>query len=137
MEEKVKPSDLIKRMAELGWSNQIKGSSLERNSLLQPINMIFDQIRKQNQTLDLEIVRTSTIQKIFDYLERINDSKYIIGKNKLDKITDFVDIFFKELLEKCYRGKVQIILSDEKNLKASYLFYVRNFIPSTTKEKGE
>lgn len=134
MEEKIKPSDLIKKMAEIGWTSHIKGSSLERNSLLQPINMIFDQLRKQSQVLDIELVRSSTIQKIFDYLERTNDSKYDIGKTKLNKITEFVDIFFKELMNDCYKNKVQIILTDEKNLKASYLFYVRNFIPS--KEKG-
>ena len=134
MDVAVKPSELIKKMAEIGWSNQIKGNSLERNSLLQPINLIFDQIRKQNQILDIELIRTSTIQKIFDYLDRVNDSKYEIGKTKMGKITELVDIFFKELLEKCYRNKVQLILSDEKNLKASYLFYVRNFIPSKEKE---
>jgi len=133
MSEKVLPSEIMKKMAEIGWSNHIKGGSLERNSLLQPVNMIFDQIRKQNQILDLEILRTATIQKIFDYLERTNDSKYEIGKNKLLKVTELVNLFFNDLLEKNYKNKISLILSDEKNLKAAYLFYVRTFIPSKEK----
>lgn len=136
MNEKQKPSDLIKKMAEISWANHIKGSSLERNSLLDPINKIFDQLRKSSHVSDLELVRTSTIQKIFDYLERINNSQYKIGETKLSKITELVDIFFKDILLNCYKGKIQLILSDEKNLKASYLFYVRNCIPNS-KEKGE
>ena len=107
MIDDLKPSDCIKRMAELGWEGKIKGSSLERNSLLQPINLIFDQIRKQSQVLDIEIIRSSTIQKIFDYLERINDSKYHVGKSKLEKVTAFVDIFFNQLLNNCYKNKIQ------------------------------
>ncbi|MFN8673088.1 MAG: hypothetical protein U0457_13540 [Candidatus Sericytochromatia bacterium] len=135
MEIKQKTSELIKKMAEIAWENHIKGSSLERNSLLEAINKIFEQLRKSNQISDIELIRVSTIQKIFDYLDRINDSKYDIGKTKILKITELVDIFFKDILEKNYNSKIQLILSDEKNLKAAYLFYIRNCIPN--KEKGE
>lgn len=138
MESEILPSALIKQMAEIGWTNQIKGDSLERHSLMYPLTLVFDQIRKKNEITDIELIRTSSIQKIYDYLERIGK---IHSKNREDKkesITKLVDIFFIQLLGKLYKNKIQIILSDEKNLKASYLFYVRNFIPSKdNKDKGE
>lgn len=136
MNELEKVSDVMKKLAGLGWEYKIKGKTLERNSLLQPINMIFDQLRKQNQIIDLETVRSATSQKIFDYIERIADASYKPGDTKANKITEFVDVFFKGLLEKFYHNKISTLLSDEKNLKASYLFYLRNSI-SPSKEKGE
>lgn len=132
MSEIKKTSEIIKQMSKIAWDSKIKGKTLERNALLQPINMVFDQIRKQNQFLDLELVRASTIQKIFDYLDRINESEYKVGQKKREKITEFVDIFFDKLLLETYKNKINLILSDEKNLKAAYLFYINNQI-----SKGE
>lgn len=132
MSEIKKTSEIIKQMSKIAWDSHIKGDSLKRNSLLYPINTVFEQIRKQNQFLDLELVRASTIQKIFDYLDRINESEYKVGQKKREKITEFVDIFFDKLLLETYKNKINLILSDEKNLKAAYLFYINNQI-----SKGE
>ncbi len=133
MDELVKVSDIIKKLAGMGWDYKIKGKTLERNSLMQPFNMIFDQLRRPSPTLDLETMRSATAQKIFDYIERISD--FNIGATKRNQVTEFTDVFFKDLIEGLYKGKVSMLLTDEKNLKASYLFYLRNNIPS--KEKGE
>lgn len=132
MSEVLKTSEIIKQMSKIAWDSKIKGKTLERNSLLQPINMIFDQIRKENQFLDLDLIKSATIQKIFDYLDRINESNYQVGQKKMDQVTQFVNIFFNDLLSNIYQKKINLILSDEKNLKAAYLFYIHNQI-----SKGE
>lgn len=132
MDELKSSSEIIKKMASLAWEAKIKGKTFERNSLLQPINLIFDQIRKPSQVLDTETIKASTAQKIFDYLERISD--FEIGKTKHQKVSDFTELFFTDLLNKVYKNRLPLLISDEKNLKAAYLFYLRN---TMSKEKGE
>ncbi|NJM74818.1 MAG: hypothetical protein HC852_02430 [Acaryochloridaceae cyanobacterium RU_4_10] len=132
--EKPIASKIIKEMAAIAWKARIKGKSLERSSLMMPINKVFDQIRQQQQSLDLETHRVAATTKIFTYLENIHDSKsskYKINKRETSlKVEEFVNLFFHQILYNIYQDKLARLMVDEKNIKAAYLFYVRNEIPS-------
>lgn len=134
-EERTTSSVVLKAMARLGWEGRIKGSSLARNSLLYPMNTIFNQLQRQQNILDLETQRASLAQKLFDYLERIAEEGYKPGATKHEKIERFVNLFFEDLLEKVYHNNSQKLLADEKDIKAAYLFYIRAEIPQKEKTK--
>ena len=126
-------SETLKDMAQVAWLKQIKGQTLKRNSLLVPMAMFFDQIRKQQPVLDKEALRAASIQKIFDHLDRISDERGR-GKSTREAIETIADHFFQTLLEENYAGKVHRMISDEKDLKAAYLFYVRGNIGKKKEE---
>jgi len=127
-------SDYIKQLARIGWEGKIKGETLVRNSLLHPVNEIFNNLRKESSVLDLEAKRASIAQKIFDYLSRI--SEYEVGKTKLAHVTNFANTFF-EMFEKLYGNKLAKLLSEEKDIKAAYLFYLRNQINTSKEAKDD
>lgn len=133
-------SDVIKRMAKTGWEAKIKGRTLVRSSLMMPINKIFDKLRRRKEPLDFETLRAATITDIFTYLERTADPKYPWKKETREskelKVKEFVDIFFDQLLDSIYQFKLARLTIDEKDIKAAYLFYVRNEIPTKEDKKG-
>ena len=127
-------SEILKAMAEIAWTNQLKApNSLKRNTLLKPMLILFDQIRKQQLVLDMEALRAASIQKISDHLDRVSD--YRRSNTTRKAIEEFVNFFFIDLIEKSYHGKIHRIISDEKDLKAVYLFYLRSHIGKKEESK--
>ena len=126
-------SEILKAMAEIAWTKQIKGQTLKRNSLLMPMLMFFDQIRKQQPVLDIAALEAAVSEKIFNHLDRISDNGR--GKSTREAIEKIANLFFKELIEKSYHGKIHRIISDEKDLKAAYLFYLRSHIGKKEESK--
>ena len=129
----MKVSEILKRMAEVAWQHNLKGPSLKRNSLLVPMAMLFDQIRIQQPVLDREAQRAAVVEKVFDHLDRISERGR--GKNTKEAVEEMVNLFFHTLLEERYGGKVHHLVSDEKDLKSAYLFYVRGNIQKKEGDK--
>jgi CRISPR-associated protein Csc3 len=135
-------SEIIKAMAEIGWQTKIKGKTLVRSSLMMPINTIFDKLRRQQQILDFETLRAATISDVLNYLERTENPKYRRSKEKWretrEKVEEFVNLFFYQILSGSYQNKLARLMRDEKDIKAAYLFYVRTQIkPKEEKEETE
>lgn len=135
-------SEVIKKMADIGWQAKIKGKTLVRSSLLMPINTIFDKLRRQQQILDFETLRAATISEVLTYLERTENPKYRRSKEKWretrEKVEEFVNLFFRQILSGSYQNKLARLMIDEKDIKAAYLFYVRTQIkPKEEKEESE
>lgn len=135
-------SEVIKEMAHIGWKAKIKGKTLVRSSLLMPINTIFDKLRRQQQILDFETLRAATISEVLTYLERTENPKYRRNKEKWretrEKVEEFVNLFFNQILAGSYQNKLARLMTDEKDIKAAYLFYVRTQIkPKEEKEEPE
>jgi len=137
--ETKKASDYLKEMAALAWSNQIKGSSLERNSLLHPFNELFNTLRRTRGYLDLDALQAEVTGKITDHLERLSKAKgYGLKRERRDNIQTFVELGFA-LLREVYGGRISAILPDERGLKAAYLTFLRAQIPrkKSQEEEGE
>jgi CRISPR-associated protein Csc3 len=139
--DKPKASQVIKELAKIGWQGKIKGRNLVRSSLMMPINKIFDKLRRQQQILDLETLRAAIITEIFTYLERTADPNYPWKAEtrikKRRKVEELVTIFFDKILDGIYQGKLARLAVDEKDIKAAYLFYVRNEIKPEDETKDE
>lgn len=113
----------LKAMAQLAAEETIRGNSFKRNSLLDPVSLAFDRLRRKSMPLDLDSVQAATSQAIFNRLERLADVQYKPGARKHERVSQFVTIFY-ELLMNNYAGNLARFLSDEKALKEAYLFYL-------------
>lgn len=125
----------LKTMAQLAAEHTIRGSSFKRNSLLDPISLAFDRLRRKSTPLDLESVQAATSQAIFNRLERLADVQYKPGARKHEKVSQFVTVFY-ELLMNNYGGNLARFLSDEKALKEAYLFYVNAALQARREERS-
>jgi CRISPR-associated protein Csc3 len=131
-ENRMKP---LQTLAEAAWRDHIIGSSLKRNSLLKPFDMMLDGLEAKSEAFGLDTLRAQMTEEIFRHLEAIAADEYKPGRTKREKVKAYVDAFFDGVLNVVYRGNVQKLLSDVKPLRSAYLFYIREQIP--TKEKGE
>lgn len=113
----------LKTMAQLAAEHTIRGSSFKRNSLLDPVSLAFDRLRRKSTPLDFDTLQAATSQAIFNRLERLADVQYKPGAREHEKVSQFITVFY-ELLMNNYGGNLARFLSDEKALKEAYLFYV-------------
>jgi len=131
-EEAMKQLETLARMA---WAGRIIGRSLERNSLLKPLDMLLDGLEKKPEAFGLDTLRAQLTEDIFRHLEAIASEEYKPGRAKREKVKAYMDAFFDGVLGQAYRGNVTKLLADSKPLRSAYLFYIREQIP--TKKKGD
>lgn len=125
----------LKTMAQLAAEHTIRGSSFKRNSLLDPISLAFDRLRRKSTPLDFDTLQAATSQAIFNRLERLADVQYKPGARKHEKVSQFIIVFY-ELLMNNYGGNLVRFLSDEKALKEAYLFYVNAALQARREERA-
>jgi CRISPR-associated protein Csc3 len=122
-------SEQLQRAAEVAWKNGLRGRSLDRSSLLYPVNEVFAKLNQSGGHVDREALKAAAAQDIFDHLYRIADDRYKPGQKKREATKQFVDIWFDDVLEGVYGNSMRKLLSDEKLIRSAFLFYVREQIP--------
>lgn len=127
-------SDHLKKLAGIAWSNQLRGRTLAKNSLMTPLDEVFKKMNHRSEAADLETLRAAAADDIFEYLTRITESQYRPGQKKWEACKAFVDTFFDDVFQGVYRGKRQKLLADEKLLRSAFLFYIREEIPRREEE---
>lgn len=123
--EEMESAEVIAKLGELAGKSYIKGKTFKRNSLLKPIDIIFDLLERKSEYLDLETVFATATQQIFDHIKRISPDNKQPGETKYQKIEEFVATFKEDLLEDVYQGKINDLIADQKIIKSAYLFYYR------------
>lgn len=130
-------SEELQRLAALAWQNGLRGTSLKKNSLLFPVDQIFQKLSHPGGIADRETLKAATGQDIFDHLERIaTDERYKPGRKKHEAIKEFVTGWFEGVLQGVYGGNVRKLLNDEKLLRSAYHFYIREQIPRKAVEEA-
>lgn len=133
-----KLSEELRRLAEIAWQNGLRGRSLEKSSLLFPLDEVFRKLEHPGGAADRETLVAAVVMDIFGHLQRIADERYKPGRKKWDAIKTFVDAFFTGVLDGVYNGNVRKLLADEKLLRSAFLFYVREQIsPKEIPEEAE
>ncbi|HRJ40656.1 MAG: type I-D CRISPR-associated protein Cas10d/Csc3 [Caldilineaceae bacterium] len=125
----------IEKLAQLAWEGNLKGKSLEKNSLMTPLDECFVKIQQKEAPIDDGALRAATSQDIYEYLGRIREAK-MIGRTTQIKVNAFVDAFFDELLGKVYQNNRQRLLNDEKLIRSAFLFHVRELLALRSAEKS-
>jgi len=137
----------VKKMAEIATEYKLWGRSrVNRNSLLDPLSMAFENLRRKSPEMDMAFVRAQTIEEIFAHLSRVRlqaNPRFRIGKTKRQGITTYVDEFYR-MVGEIYRDHLPRVLPQEKAIKAAYLCFlseamtVRNIEPLDEEpEEGE
>jgi len=124
----------LQTLAEIAWRDHIIGRSLERNSLLKPLDMILDGLEAKSEAFGIDTLKAQMVEDIFRHLEAISSNEYKPGRAKREKVKAYIDAFFNGVLENVYHSNVQKLLADVKSLRSAYLFYVREQIPTKQKE---
>jgi CRISPR-associated protein Csc3 len=122
-------STQLQRLAEIAWKSGLRGRSLEKSALLYPVGEVFAKLDHAGGHADRETLRAAAAQDIFDHLYRIAKDEYKPGKKKWEAVKQFVDIWFDDVLDGIYGGNLRKLLADEKLIRSTFLFYVREQIP--------
>jgi len=120
-------SEQLQYLAEIAWQNGLRGRSLEKSSLLFPLDDVLQKLSKIGGAADVESLKAASVQDIFDHLSRIADDRYKPGRKKWEAVKQFVDGWFDDVLG-VYGGNHRKLLNDEKLLRSAFHFYVREQI---------
>src|SRR5216683_3174835 len=130
----------LKELAEYAATNNIRGTSLKRNSMLKPLDIILDELDRcpdPGDPNELELVRTGAKGLIFEHLERIAGANYKPGRTKEGKVNHYVDLFFDGVLTKAHGGKVNRLLTRERLIRSAYLVYYRRALAEYFVARGQ
>ncbi len=130
-------SEKLQQLAKIAWQQGLRGRSLERNSLLFPLDEVLQKLGQGGRVADAETLRAAAAQDIFDHLYRIADERYKPGKNKAEAAKSFVQSWFAGVVKGVYAGNVRKLLDDEKLIRSAFLFYVREQIPHQAAKVAE
>lgn len=128
-------SQHLQELAEIAWKGGLKGKTLKKNSLMMPLDHVFQKLNQRSQAFDDDALKAVAVEDIFEYLERITEEKYRPGKRKMTAATEFVECFFTNVYQGVYQSNRARLLTDEKLLRSAYMFYIRRQIKS--KETAE
>ena len=127
-------NEIIQRLAQLAWDGNLKGQSLEKNSLMMPLDHCFEKLEQWQEPMDKEMLRAAAITDIYSYLERIREQG-MVGTTTQQKIKAFVDVFFDGLLDQVYKGNRTRLLTDEKLIRSAFLFHIREQVAKASETK--
>lgn len=132
----------MNRLAQIAWKHRLIGSTLAKHSLMTALDEVLRKFAQRSKATehDPDALKAATVEDIFAYLERVADPRYKPGRTKWQAIKEFVDIFYTGIYENIYGGSPARLLNDEKLLRSTYMFYMREQIPRKIAEaadKGE
>jgi CRISPR-associated protein Csc3 len=120
-------SEQLQHLAGIAWQNGLRGRSLEKSSLMFPLDDVLQKLGRLGGAADVETLKAAAVQDIFDHLSRIADDRYKPGRKKWEAVKQFVDGWFDDVLA-VYDGNHRKLLNDEKLLRSAFHFYVREQI---------
>ncbi|MFZ2360051.1 MAG: type I-D CRISPR-associated protein Cas10d/Csc3 [Anaerolineae bacterium] len=122
----------LQRLAQIAWQNGLRGRSLEKSSLLFPLDDVLQKMAQMGGAADVETLKAAAVQDIFDHLTRIADEQYKPGRKKWEAVKQFVDGWFDNVLGGVYGANPRKLLNDDKLLRSAFHFYVREQIVAKT-----
>ncbi|WP_129674530.1 type I-D CRISPR-associated protein Cas10d/Csc3 [Candidatus Chloroploca sp. Khr17] len=132
----------MRHLAQIAWKHRLIGRTLTKHSLMTALDEVLRKFAQRSKATehDTEALKAATVEDIFAYLERVADEHYKPGRTKWEAIKEFVDVFYTGIYANVYGNSPARLLSDEKLLRSTYMFYMREQIPrkiSETADKGE
>lgn len=124
----------LQQLAQHAWAHRIKSSSLKRNALLKPFDMILTQLEEEPRPELRSTVRAALVEDIFAHLERIANPGFKPGRTKHEAVEQYVGSFFDGVLTDAHHGDVNRLLGRARLLRSAYLFYIRRCIPAKHQE---
>jgi len=126
----------LQQLAQHGWMYHIRGSSLKRNALLKPLDMMMEQLEKEPKPELRATVHAALVEDIFAHLERTARPGFKPGRTKHNAVEQYVALFLDGVLADAHHGDVNRLLGRAKLLRSAYLFYIRECIPIPQQEQA-
>jgi hypothetical protein len=121
----------LQRLAEIAWKGGLRGQSLEKNSIMAPMNEVLQKLSMQSPELTTSVLQAAAAQDLYEHIKRILDnSGRRYSPTRLQAASEeFVQVFFQEVFGAIYQGKVSRLISHEKILRSAFHLYIRRQIP--------
>ena len=124
----------LRHLAAHAAQNRIRGRSYKRNSLLKPLDLILEELERcpdPDNPNEKDFARDSSKGFIYDHVKRISRGV------REDAIYQYVDIFFKEVLDGAHQRSIKKVLQRERSLRSAYLVYMREELAAIFVKRGE
>ncbi len=129
---------IIQDLANKAWEGRIlPQGSYSRNALQRPLQMIFNELERKSPHATLADLRAALVEKIFNHLERTANEGYKPGRTKFGKVREYVEAFFRDLLEGQYKGSLAHLLKDRKLIVAAYTCFLREAMDLSFQKKRD
>ncbi|HEU5011464.1 MAG TPA: type I-D CRISPR-associated protein Cas10d/Csc3 [Roseiflexaceae bacterium] len=128
----------LQRLAEIAWKGGLRGLSLEKNSVMAPLDEVLRKLGVQSVELTPAVLQSAAAMDLYEHVKRIRESS---GKPysppRLQAASEeFVQVFFEDVFAGIYHGKVARLLSHEKILRSAFHLYIRRQIPRKAATAG-
>lgn len=124
----------IKELAQIAWEGRLRGDSLKDNSLAKALDVALDCIDRWNSDWESEEEAVAVMSKeIARAIERLAPQYF--GKQKLEHIDRFVDIFFGSIYKEVYKGNRFDFIGNRKRIRSAYLHFISQQIGSNGREE--
>lgn len=124
----------LRRLAEIAWKGGLRGQSLEKNSLMAPLDEVLRKLNVQSVELTPAVLQSAAAMDLYEHIKRIRESsgKPYSASRIQAASEEFVRVFFEEVFDGIYHGKVARLLSHEKILRSAFHLYIRSQISRKT-----
>ncbi len=121
----------LQRLAEIAWKGGLRGQSLEKNSLMAPLDEVLHKLNVQSPELPIAVLQAAAAQDLYEHVKRIRESSgKPFSQTRLQAASEeFVAVFFEQVFGGVYHSKVARLLSHEKILRSAFHLYIRRQIP--------
>ena len=111
-------STYLKRATQVAAGAKLWGNLSSRTAQVEPFANFIKALRSKKDHMDWDTVFAALVQQYDTRLHRIR------GYRVSAKIKEFYDIL-REILEKVYHSRPNLLLNDSKTLEAAYLFFLQ------------
>lgn len=125
---------ILEDMSDLAWKRSIRGNSLAHTALIKPMDIIFQLLRRQ-QMHEVSYLKLIAKEDVLRHIERTSD--YNVGGEREEAISQWVTLFFDELLQKGFHGDIRRLLLEEKYVKAAYTTLMRYRLREASEAKKQ
>jgi CRISPR-associated protein Csc3 len=121
----------LQRLAEIAWKGGLRGQSLEKNSIMAPIDEVLRKLNVQSMELTPAVLQSAAAMDLYEHVKRIRESsgKPFSPPRLQAASEEFVRVFFEDVFADIYHSKVARLLSHEKILRSAFHLYIRRQIP--------
>lgn len=121
----------LQRLAEIAWKGGLRGQSLEKNSVMAPLDEVLRKLGVQSIELTPAVLQSAAAMDLYEHVKRIRESggKPFSPQRLQAASEEFVRVFFEDVFAGIYHRKVARLLSHEKILRSAFHLYIRRQIP--------
>lgn len=116
----------LERLAEIAWRGSLRRpGSWKKNSLMTPLDEVLTKLQRMGPELNEATIRAAAAQDMLEHIQRIRETTgYKTGAATAEACREFVHVFFDDVYNDTYQGKLARLLNDEKILRSAFHFYI-------------